>query len=66
MLGVGVPPPEKGGDARGWKRLLAWRADLSHGIGSREAKDEYRDFAREIEAIPASDERLWDRRRKPR
>jgi hypothetical protein len=27
---------------------------LSHGIGSREAKDEYRDFTREVEAIPAS------------
>ncbi len=73
MLAAGVPPPEKGGDARGWKRLLLWRENLSHGIGSREARDEYRDFSREIETIPASerlqrvfDERLWDRRRKLR
>ena len=73
LLAVGVPPPQKGGDARGWKRLLAWRADLSHGIGSPEAKDEYSDFTRDIEAIPANerlkrvlDEELWDRRRKPR
>jgi len=73
MLAIGVPPPQKGGDARGWKRLLAWRADLSHGIGSPEAKDEYSDFTRDIEAIPANerlkrvlDEELWDRRRKPR
>jgi hypothetical protein len=71
MLAAGVPPPDKGGDARGWKRLLAWRETLSHGFGSAEAKDEYRDFTREIEAIPAAerlqrvlDERLWDRRRK--
>ena len=43
------------------------------GIGSADAKDEYRDFTRDIEAIPANerlsrvlDEQLWDRRRKPR
>jgi hypothetical protein len=73
MLAAGVPPPEKGGDARGWRRLLEWRENLSHGIGSRDAKDEYRDFTRDIEAIPPSerlqrvlDERLWDRRRTPR
>jgi hypothetical protein len=73
MLAAGVPPPEKGGDARGWKRLLVWRENLSHGIGSRDAKEEYRDFTREIETIPAPerlqrvlDERLWDRRRKSR
>lgn len=73
LLAVGVPPPQQGGDARGWKRLLAWRENLSHGIGSADAKDEYRDFTRDIEAIPANerlkrvlDEQLWDRRRKPR
>ncbi len=72
MLAAGIPPPRQGGDARGWKRLLAWRADLSHGIGSPEAKDEYREFSSAIEAIPANkrlsrvlDERLWDNRRKP-
>jgi hypothetical protein len=53
-------------------------SDCSPGARSRpqhrlEAKDKYRDFTREIEAIPASerwrrvlDERLWDRRRKSR
>ncbi len=73
LLAVGVPPPQQGGDARGWKRLLAWRENLSHGIGSADAKDEYRDFTRDIEAIPATerlkrvlDEQLWDRRQKPR
>jgi translation elongation factor EF-1beta len=71
MLAAGIPPPDKGGDARGWKRLLIWRENMSHGIGSAEAKDEYRDFTREIEAIPAAerlrrvlDEHLWDLRRK--
>jgi hypothetical protein len=73
MLTVGVPLPQQGSDARGWKRLLAWRANLSHGVGSRAAKDEYRDFTRDIEAIPTNerlkrvlDEQLWDRRRKSR
>lgn len=72
MLAAGVPPPQRGGDARGWKRLLAWRADLSHGIGSPEAKHEYREFSRDIDDIPVNDrvnrvlgEQLWDRRRKP-
>jgi hypothetical protein len=73
MLAAGVPPPQQGGDARGWRRLLEWRENLSHGIGSADAKDEYRDFTRDIEGIPATerlsrvlDEQLWDRRRKPR
>jgi hypothetical protein len=71
LMAVGVPPPEKGGDARGWKRLLEWRTDLGHGLVSQNAQDEYRDFSREIETIPAAervkrvlDEQLWDRRRK--
>ena len=70
LMAVGVPPPEKGGDARGWKRLLEWRTDLSHGLVSKEAQYEYRDFTQEIDSIPAServkrvlDEQLWDRRR---
>jgi hypothetical protein len=65
--GVAAPP---GGDARGWKRLLFWRADLSFGLASAEAKEEYRDFTRELETIPPGDrvrrvlaEQLWDRRR---
>lgn len=72
LVAAGVPPPQQGGDARGWKRLLEWRAELSHGLVSDEAQLEYRDFTREIDAIPANervrrvlDERLWDRRRNP-
>jgi hypothetical protein len=73
LVAAGVPAPEKGGDARGWKRLLAWRADLAHSLVSKDALREYREFSAEIDAIPAHervkrvlDERLWDRRRAPR
>lgn len=73
LVAAGVPPPEKGGDARGWRRLLEWRAAILQGCGSSEALSEYKEFTREIEAIPANervkrvlDEQLWDRRRKPR
>jgi hypothetical protein len=73
LMAAGVPPPQQGGDARGWRRLLEWRADLGHGVGSADALAEYREFTQEIEAIPANervkrvlDEQLWDRRRKPR
>jgi len=73
LVAAGVPPPQKGGDARGWRRLLEWRNEISQGFGSQEAQLEYRDFTREIDAIPANervqrvlDEQLWDRRRKPR
>jgi len=73
MLAAGVPPPQKGGDSRGWKRLLAWRAALNQGVGSPEVKGEYREFSRDIEAIPAAERlkrvletELWDRRRRPR
>ena len=73
LVAAGVPPPQKGGDARGWKRLLEWRNELSHGLVSDEAQLEYRDFTSEVDAIPANervrrvlDEQLWDRRRKPR
>jgi hypothetical protein len=73
LVAVGVPPPKQGGDARGWRRLLEWRTSLVHGLVSSEAQQEYRDFTREIDAIPADqrvrrvlDEQLWDRRRKPR
>lgn len=72
LMAAGVPPPQQGGDARGWRRLLEWRAELSHGLVSNEAQLEYRDFTREIETIPANervkrvlDEQLWDRRRQP-
>jgi hypothetical protein len=73
LMAAGVPPPQKGGDARGWRRLLEWRDRLGHGIVSTEAQQEYEEFSREIAAIPANervrrvvDEQLWDRRRKPR
>ena len=73
LLAAGVPAPSQGADARGWKRLLAWRMRLSHGFVSDEAKDEYKEFTGQLEAIPANervrrvlDQRLWDRRRKSR
>lgn len=71
LMATGVPPPQKAGDARGWRRLLEWRTELGHGLVSQDAQDEYRDFTREIEAIPPQervkrvlDGQLWDRRRK--
>jgi hypothetical protein len=73
LMATGVPAPVRGGDARGWKRLLEHRADFVHGVGSADALAEYQDFTREIEAIPAQErvkrvleDQLWDRRRKPR
>jgi hypothetical protein len=73
LIATGVPAPRQGGDARGWKRLLSSRAYLSQGLCSAEAREEYQDFTRELETIPANervkrvlDEQLWDRRRKPR
>ena len=73
LVVAGVPPPAKGGDARGWRRLLEWRNSLLHGSGPDEALHEYRTFTREIEAIPPGervqkvlDGKLWDRRRTPR
>ena len=73
LMAAGVPAPARGGDSRGWRRLLEYRHTLLHGGGTEDAKFEYRAFAREIEAIPPAervsrvlDERLWDRRRAPR
>lgn len=73
LIAAGVPPPDKGGDARGWRRLLEWRNSLLQGTGPEDARYEYRAFARELEAIPPAerakrvlDEKLWDRRRTPR
>jgi len=73
LMAAGVPAPARGGDSRGWRRLLEFRHTLLHGGGPEDAKHEYRIFAREIDAIPPAervsrvlDERLWDRRRKPR
>jgi hypothetical protein len=73
LMAAGIPPPKKGGDARGWKRLLEWRTKLGNGLVSDAARQEYLDFTREIEAIPPAervqrvlDRRVWDRRRKAR
>ena len=73
LVAAGVPPPQQGGDARGWKRLLERRNELSQGLGSNHAQLEYKEFTREINAIPVNervrrvlDEQLWDRRRKSR
>jgi len=73
LMAAGVPAPARGGDSRGWRRLLEFRHMLLHGGGPEDAKLEYRIFAREIDAIPPAervsrvlDERLWDRRRNPR
>jgi hypothetical protein len=73
LVAAGVRPPMQGGDARGWRRLLEWRNQILHGVGSEEARHEYRAFTLEIETIPPServsrvlDGRLWDRRLKPR
>jgi hypothetical protein len=73
LMAAGVPPPKRGGDARGWRRLLEWRTALRHGLVSNEAVQECQDFTRQIEAIPANervkrmlDEHLWDRRSTPR
>ena len=53
LVAAGIPPPKQGGDARGWKRLLEWRTDLGNGLVSEKAQQEYLDFTRKIEAIPA-------------
>ncbi len=73
LLTAGVPAPERGGDARGWKRLLECRAALIQGIASKEGQLEYQEFTRELEAIPANErvsrvleDQLWDRRRNAR
>jgi hypothetical protein len=73
LLAAGVPPPQQGPDARGWKRLLFWRSRLQQGLVSPEAIEEYREFNRQLEEIPPGDrvkrvldDQLWDRRRKSR
>jgi hypothetical protein len=72
LIAAGVPAPVKGGDARGWKRLLEWRAGLLYGFASDEGKAEYEGFTADLEKIPAGervqrvlDGKMWDRRRKP-
>jgi hypothetical protein len=73
LMAAGIPPPAQGGDSRGWRRLLEFRNTLAGGGGTADDKYEYRTFTREIEAIPPAErvnrvleDRLWDRRQKPR
>lgn len=73
LLLAGVPAPERGGDSRGWRRLLEFRNTLHQGRGPEEARVEYEAFGREVDEIPAATrvdavltERLWDRRRQAR
>jgi len=73
LMAAGVPAPAQGGDSRGWRRLLEFRNALLLGLGPEDARHEYRSFAHDLEAIPPAervsrllDDRLWDRRRRPR
>lgn len=73
LLLAGVPAPERGGDSRGWRRLLEFRNVLHQGRGPEDARVEYEAFGREVDEIPAGQrvdavltERLWDRRRQAR
>jgi diguanylate cyclase (GGDEF)-like protein len=73
MIAVGVSAPKKGHAPTGWKRLLAWKAELQDGLSAQGALDEYRDFAAQIDRIPPQErvervleDELWNRRRRPR
>ena len=73
LVAAGIPAPQQGGDARGWKRLLEWRTDLTNGLVSEKAQQEYLATTNKLKTIPAPervqcvlDEKLWDRRRKSR
>jgi len=73
LMAAGVPAPARGGDSRGWRRLLDFRRNLLLGGGPEEAQYEYQTFAHELENIPPAErlsrvveEKLWDRRRRPR
>lgn len=73
LMVAGVPAPARGGDSRGWRRLLEFRNTLVQGGGPEEARIEYAAFGRELDEIPAAmrvnaalTERLWDRRRQAR
>jgi hypothetical protein len=73
MIAGGVSAPKKGHAPTGWKRLLAWKAELQAGLGPQGALDEYGRFAAEIGRIPPQErvervleDELWNRRRSPR
>jgi len=69
MIAGRVSAPKKGQAPTGWKRLLAWKAELQDGLRPLDAMDEYRSFAAQIEKIPAQErvervleDELWNRR----
>ena len=71
LLAIGVQAPAKGGDSRGWRRLVIWRIKLLEGLASQNALQEYQSFTKELESIPPGErvkrvleERLLDRRQK--
>ena len=73
LMVAGVPAPTRGGDSRGWRRLLEFRNTLAHGGGPEDARVEYAAFTRELDEIAPGErvntaltERLWDRRRQAR
>ena len=53
LVAAGIPAPQQGGDARGWKRLLEWRTDVTNGLVSEKAQQEYLAFTRRLKTIPA-------------
>jgi diguanylate cyclase (GGDEF)-like protein len=73
MIAGGISAPKRGHAPTGWKRLLAWKAELQDGLIAEAAQDEYRDFAAQIDRIPPQErvervleDELWNRRRSPR
>jgi Diguanylate cyclase, GGDEF domain len=69
MIAGRVSAPRKGHAPTGWKRFLAWKAELQDGLRPLDAMDEYRSFAAQIEKIPAQErvervleDELWNRR----
>jgi two-component system cell cycle response regulator len=70
MIAAGISAPKKGKAPTGWKRLLAWKADLQAGLIWDDAGREYEAFAAFIETIPPQERvervlenKLWNRRR---
>ena len=49
LLLAGVPAPKRGGDSRGWRRLLEFRNTLHQGSGPEDARVEYEAFGREVD-----------------
>lgn len=38
LMAAGIPRPQQGGNAKGWRRLLEWRTPLGNGLVSEEAR----------------------------